>query len=423
MAIYKRYKGGRLKRTDADWDEGTWWIEFSLQGQYIHQSVSGARTLAQAQRAESQIREAIYERRYDPGKKLFSEFVDETFLPWSKANKRSHREDDQRSDTLKAFFGEEHLRDIKPMMIEKFKRERLATPTKHDKEDRPRPRTPASVNRDLACLSKILSMAFDNELIDSNPMRRVRLLKESPSRERFITADEEKRLFAQLTGRRDHIRSVVTIALNTGMRRGEILGLQWEHANFLARTIFIAKSKTGRTRTIPMNDIVFKELMMLKQDAGPKEFVFSNSRTGVNIDSIKTGWRNACEDAGLVNLRFHDTRHTFATRLRANGVHEWDIRDLLGHTSVRMTSVYTHQTPVNLCNAVNSLGRSKPAKVVRFKRRSVSGLSNPSATADGTDLMTRRSRISQITPSSRHRDFDEASVENHEAVNIRQLAS
>ena len=81
MAIYKRYKGRRLKRTDTDWDEGTWWIEFSLQRQYIHQSVPGARTLAQVQRAESQIREAIYERRYDPGKKLFSEFVDENFLP------------------------------------------------------------------------------------------------------------------------------------------------------------------------------------------------------------------------------------------------------------------------------------------------------------------------------------------------------
>jgi hypothetical protein len=118
MAIYKRYKGRRLKRTDADWDEGTWWIEFSLQGQYIHQSVPGARTLAQAQRAESQIREAIYERRYDPGRKLFSEFVDETFLPWSRANKRSYREDEQRSVTLKDFFGEKHLRDIKPMMIE-----------------------------------------------------------------------------------------------------------------------------------------------------------------------------------------------------------------------------------------------------------------------------------------------------------------
>src|SRR5260370_31634047 len=131
---------------------------------------------AQAEGAERQIRDAIYERRCDPGKKLFSEFVDETVLPWSKANKRSHREDEQRSVTLKDFFGKNHLRDIKPMMIEKFKRERLATPTKHDTEESPKPRTPASVNRDLACLSKILSMAFDNELIDSNPMRRVRLL-------------------------------------------------------------------------------------------------------------------------------------------------------------------------------------------------------------------------------------------------------
>jgi hypothetical protein len=145
MAIYKRYKGRRLKRTDADWDEGTWWIEFSLRGNYVHESIPGARTQAQAERAESKRREEIYEGKYDPGKKLFSEFVDETFLPWSRANKRSHREDGQRSVTLKAFLGEKHLRDIKPMMIEKFKRERLATPTKHDTEERPRPRTPASV--------------------------------------------------------------------------------------------------------------------------------------------------------------------------------------------------------------------------------------------------------------------------------------
>jgi integrase len=369
MAIYKRHKGRRLKRSDRDWDKGTWWIEFSLRGNYVHESIPGARTQAQAERAENKRREEIYEGKYNPVKKLFSEFVDETFLPWSTANKRSYREDAQRSVTLKEFFGEKQLRDIKPMMIEKFKRERLATPTMHDKPERPKSRSPASVNRDLACLSKILSMAFDNELIDSNPMRRVRLLKENGSRERFITADEEVKLFAKLTGRRDHIRSVVTVALNTGMRRGEILDLQWEHVNLIARTIFIARSKTGKTRTIPMNDIVFEELKALKQDAGTRDFVFSVSKTGVNIDSIKTGWRNACAAAGLVDLRFHDTRHTFATRLRANGVHEWDIRDLLGHTTTRMTSVYTHQTPANLRQAVTTLGQSKPGRVVRFPRK------------------------------------------------------
>lgn len=189
------------------------------------------------------------------------------------------------------------------------------------------------------------------------------------------------------------------------MRRGEILGLQWEHVNFQSRTIFIARSKTGRTRTIPMNDTVLQELSALKQDAGPKEFVFSNSRTGVSFDSIKTGWRSACEDAGLVNLRFHDTRHTFATRLRANGVHEWDIRDLLGHASVRMTSVYTHQTPANLCHAVNSLTNAKLSKVVRFPKK-------------------RRDRSTkQIAPSSRHRGVEQLSAQQHDALSVRTLAS
>ena len=143
----------------------------------------------------------------------------------------------------------------------------------------------------------------------------------------------------------------------------------------------------------------------------------------MNIDSIKTGWRNACDDAGLVNLRFHDTRHTFATRLRANGVHEWDIRDLLGHTSVRMTSVYTHQTPANLCKAVSTLGQTKLGKVVRFKRKAASGSSNPSATADGTDFMARGSCDSQIAPSSRHREIDPEWDQPHEDVNVRTLAS
>ena len=70
-----------------------------------------------------------------------------------------------------------------------------------------------------------------------------------------------------------------------------------------------------------------------------------------------------------MDLRFHDTRHTFATRLRANGVHEWDIRDLLGHTTTRMTSVYTHQTPANLRQAVTTLRQSQPGRVVRFPRK------------------------------------------------------
>src|SRR5258705_11197846 len=101
-----------------------------------------------------------------------------------------------------------------------------------------------------------------------------------------------------------------------------------------------------------MNDVVLAELKTLRQDAGPQDFVFSNSRTGVNIDSIKTGWRNACEDAGLVNLRFHGTPRKAATGQWRSRM---DIRDLLGHAAVRMRGVDTNLTPGNLCRGVSGL--------------------------------------------------------------------
>jgi integrase len=106
------------------------------------------------------------------------------------------------------------------------------------------------------------------------------------------------------------------------MRRGEILGLQWEHVNFLARTIFIARSKTGRTRTIPMNDIIFKELMMLKQDAGPKEFVFSNAQTGVK-HRFHQDWLAEClREGGTRESKV--SRHAAYLRDEAEG--QWSSR-------------------------------------------------------------------------------------------------
>ncbi|MGI8735540.1 MAG: hypothetical protein ACR2LM_19825 [Pyrinomonadaceae bacterium] len=96
---------------------------------------------------------------------------------------------------------------------------------------------------------------------------------------------------------------------------------------------------------------------------------------------------------------------------------------------------YTHQTPANLCHAVDTLTNIKLGKVVRFKRTGVSGVLDPSATADGTDLMTRRSRVPETTkrrqvaalqtiaPSSRHREVEQVSAQQHEDVSVRTLAN
>ncbi len=116
-------------------------------------------------------------------------------------------------------------------------------------------------------------MAYDNGLVETNPMRRVHKLREAPARERYLTDDEQKRLFAVLVGRRAHIPPIVVVALQTGMRQGEILGLKWEHVDFDQKTIYVAHTKPGRPRRIPISKPVEMELRSLRQDASLVEHV------------------------------------------------------------------------------------------------------------------------------------------------------
>src|SRR5207253_8988849 len=99
------------------------------------------------------------------------------------------------------------------------------------------------------------------------------------------------------------------------------------------------------------------ELRSLRQDASSEEHVFSYARTGLKLTTFRHAWEGAYTEAKISGLRFHDLRHTFATRLRSKGVHEMDIMSLLGHTTLQMTSRYTHAMPENLRTAVDSLNK------------------------------------------------------------------
>ena len=350
MAVWKRYNGRRVKG-EGPKGKGTWIVEFRLRGHYIKAAIPEARTKAEAEQVQTHIKRAIFDDKYNraAGNKDFTEFVDEVFVPWAKASKRSWQDDEERARPLKAFFEGKRLRDITPMLIEKYKQQRLNTDTLHKRK-----RSPATVNRELQVLSKVFSMAYDNGLVETNPMRRVHKLREAPARERYLTDDEENQLFAILVGRRAHIRPIV-VALQTGMRQGEILGLTWKNVDFEQKTIYVAHTKTGRPRKLPMNEPVEVELRSVKQDASSEEHVFSYARTGLKLTTFRHAWEGACSAAKIFGLRFHDLRHTFATRLRGKGVHEMDIMTLLGHTTLQMTSRYTHAMPEKLRVAVDSL--------------------------------------------------------------------
>ncbi|HEY3042300.1 MAG TPA: hypothetical protein VGJ66_26455, partial [Pyrinomonadaceae bacterium] len=150
MAVWKRYNGKRVKG-EGPKGKGIWIVEFKLRGLYIKQAIPEARTKEQAIQAQTKIKRDIFDDKYDraAGNKDFTEFVDEVFVPWAKASKRSWQDDEERARPLKEFFKGKRLRDITPMLIEKYKQLRLKTKTLHKRE-----RSPATVNRELQVLSK-----------------------------------------------------------------------------------------------------------------------------------------------------------------------------------------------------------------------------------------------------------------------------
>jgi integrase len=304
-----------------------------------------------------------------------------TFFPWSKDNKLSYQSDYYKiTRPFKEFFGKMSFKQITPMVIERYKRERLAKPIEQGKGDGIKllERKPASVNRELQLLSKIFNLAIRDRITQDNPCQHVKKLRENNRRTRYLTSEEEEALLNQLTGPRAHLRPIVLLAIYTGMRKGEIFNLQWSDIDFQRGFLRVAKSKTGRDRWLPMNQLVSDALDELKEKADKDvPLMFPSLKTGGRIIDIKKGFAKACREAGIINLHFHDLRHTTATRLGEDGVDLSTIAEFLGHTDLRMTARYTHATDRNLRAAAESLADHKSRKegknVTRMSQRRKSG--------------------------------------------------
>jgi len=206
---------------------------------------------------------------------------------------------------------------------------------------------------ELAVLSKVFQLAVDAGQMEGNPCRKVKALRHDNSRTRFLSGDEETSLLEALAGK-EPLRSIVVLALNTGMRRGEILALHWEAVDWQRDLIHVTRTKTGRNRTVPMNVTVRQ---VLSRQAGKGELVFVSPRMGKQLVEIKKGFTAACLRAGIKDFRFHDLRHTAASRLAEVGADPFVIAEILGHASLAMTKRYTHasderkrQAMENLCS-------------------------------------------------------------------------
>ena len=216
-------------------------------------------------------------------------------------------------------------------------------------------RSTATVNRYLATLKAAYMLAIENEKIASNPFRKVKLQKENNRRVRYLTEEEQEKLFAALPA--DH-HPLVLIALHTGMRKTEQLCLKWQDVNFGQRVITVRDSKAGKARHIPMNQVVFDTLEHLPRRIS-NAYVFYGALEGERLKDLPKGWQECLEKSGISDFHWHDLRHTFASRLVMRGIDLYTVKELLGHQSIEMTQRYAHLAPGHLHKAVEVLSRGK----------------------------------------------------------------
>jgi len=195
----------------------------------------------------------------------------------------------------------------------------------------------ATVNRDLSVLRHVLYWALDAGLITSNPLARLRMVRERRVPRLVVNVGEELRLLEAAPG---HLQRMIIAALDTGMRRGEITHQRWEHVDFDRRILLVTKSKTpeGEAREIPLTARLCRLLEGSRQEQG---LIFCYE--GRALRNIKTSWRATLRRAKLRHIRFHDLRHSVNCRLMEAGVIQEVRMALMGHsTAGRVHAAYTH---------------------------------------------------------------------------------
>jgi len=326
----------------------SWYYDFQYRSERYTGCIGAvSKTVAKEIMAKKKA-EAVAGRYALPSKKpspLFEAMAEEC-LQYYQANRRprSFQRHQMAFQALRPFFGGHRLTDISPFLIEKYKRSR-----------KEQGRSEVTINRELAFLKNLFTMAMKWGKASENPVSQVRFFREDNGRTRFLTEEEETRLLACCN---PYLRPLVITALHTGFRKSELLTLRWEHVDFRHHLITVeaAYAKNGETRGIPMTATLLETLQTLQDKAEPSTAVF-RTHEGTAYRHIAKVFGTACRRAGLTDVTFHDLRHTFASRLVMAGVDLPTVQALMGHKTIAMTMRYTHLAPGHKRTAIAVLDR------------------------------------------------------------------
>ena len=317
-----------------------WCIDYRAYGQRYRECIGTSKKLAEEVLAKREVE--IAEGKFlDKRKQVaikFEDFAKDYIEIYAKQNKKSWETDEDRIKALSTKFSGRYLYSITPLMIEEYKGQRVKDVSA------------STVNRDLACLKHMFTIAIQWGKAQSNPVKQVKLYKVKNNRLRYLEKEEAQRLIDNCSG---YLKNIVIIALNTGIRRGEILGLKWADIDFNRRIIYLLDTKNGDRREVPVNKTVMQALIdQRKHKDSP--YVFYNNQ-GKPLGHVKKSFLAALKKSDIISFRFHDMRHTFASQLVMSGVDLNTVREKLGHKSMQMTLRYSHLSPAYKQRAVEVL--------------------------------------------------------------------
>ena len=276
-------------------------------------------------------------------------------------------------ENYKSYFGKDTLlANIRYVDLETYRNHLRQKLTKNKTI-----RANASINREIACLHHIFTKAVEWEKVERSPFDKGKslLLSEDNQRIRYLTEEEIESLLDECKSKQ-HLHRIVTCAINTGLRKGDILGMRWDQV----RNGFIYPDKnteTKKRREIPINDDLAQMFKEIRKEQGlTSKYIFTYSKR--TISRVDRAFKGALSRAGIENFRFHDLRHTFASHLIMRGADLKDIQELLGHKTMTMTLRYAHlsqehkKKAVNLLNGLTSSVKSVVSQKCHISEKAIS---------------------------------------------------
>jgi integrase len=331
-------KGGKDRGLTQRQDRTGWWVKLYVNGRrHSFKCDTKSQAAALYGRLKAEQREGKY---FTKPKALPFQEIAREYVQAVDARRRRKGDDAARMHRWITAFGDQDALTISPRQIERV----LSDLQAEGKQ-------PATLVRHLAVLKATFNRAKRLGLMKENPATLVKPPKVNNMLVRYVTAEQESRLLEQLPLQ---YRPVVQTAINTGLRQGELLRLTWSDIDWNAGILTVQETKAGDTRRMPMNSTVLGVLTGLRVRCAtqPTDHVFPHGAR-----YLRRAFERAVNAAELRPFRFHDLRHTFASRLAMRGENDRTLMALGGWKSPAMLSRYAHLSPAHLFHAVEGLTR------------------------------------------------------------------